>query len=187
LVVSIAYAGCADKKTNKVTVIPLHPRWDEGVDWKSNAVLKLEIVDLERKLREAKIMPKQEALLVRIAVLEAEIESQREVELTNKALLVRIDDLETALESQREFERIDKALLVRISKLEAALDSQRAVIENLKNVQRLYDAALDYQRVALESLLNLCRLYEAKIESQRAAIEKSQECTFLQVKQTETS
>jgi len=148
VIVSIAYAGCADKKQNKVTVVPLHNGWYTPGDWKSNAVLMQENVRLRDELYKVKTMHKP-----------------------NKALLVKIDDLETALKSRGVVESIDKALLVRIAKLEAVIESQSAMIKSSKNVHRLHEVALEYQRVALDSLLNLCRLYEAKIESQRVEME----------------
>ena len=116
LVVSIAYAGCADKKQNKVTVVSLPGVWVQGDDWKSNAVLMQENVRLRDELYKVKTMHKP-----------------------NKALLVRIDDLETALESQRAVSRAvtaklksvqsegkimhkqNEALLVKIYDLETAL------------------------------------------------------------------
>jgi len=188
VIVSIAYAGCADKKPSKVTAVPLIRPWVD--DWESYSVLPLEVKRLKMELTKAKIMLKQEeALLVRIGDLEFELASQRAVsrenfaklesELSeyksvheqNETLLVKIDELETTIESQGAVESIDKALLVRIAKLEAVTESQSAVIKSSKNVHRLHEVALEYQRVALDSLLNLCRLYEAKIESQRAEME----------------
>jgi len=179
VIVSIAYAGCADKKPSKVTVIHLLPKWESPGDWESNAVLRLKNARLEMELSEVKNMHKQ-----KIAELEAALESQRAVSRAilaklereqseakimhkqNNTLLVKIDELETALELQRAEERAEKALLVRTAKLEAVLESQGAVIENLKKIHQLHETTIEYQRSALESSLKLCRLYEAKIESQ---------------------
>ena len=184
VIVSIAYAGCADKKPSKVTVIHICPKWESPGDWESNAVLRLKNARLEMKLSEGKNMHKQ-----KIAELEAALEFQRAVSRAilaklereqseakimhkqNNTLLVKIDELETALELQRA----EKALLVRTAKLEAVLESQRAVIENLKKIHQLHETTLEYQRSALVSSLKLCRLYEAKIESQREVVK---DCGF---------
>ncbi|MCH7555948.1 MAG: hypothetical protein IIB56_00660 [Planctomycetes bacterium] len=178
VIVSIAYAGCADKKPSKVTVISglldgvPDGRWDypEDGSWESPGVLRFEIANMHKQ---------NEALRVRVDALVDALEDalafQGEVERPEKLLLVRIADLEAALESQREVERAEKALLVRTAKLEAVLESQRAVIENLKKIHQLHETTLEYQRSALVSSLKLCRLYEAKIESQREVVK---DCGF---------
>lgn len=180
VIVSIAYAGCADKKPSKVAVVPLPPIWYTPGDWESNAVLRLKNTRLEMELSEVKNrIDELEAALesqrsvsrVVIAKLQSELREAKIMQKQNKALLVKIDELETTIESRGVVERIDKALLVRIAKLEAVIESQSAMIKSSKNVHRLHEVALEYQRVALDSLLNLCRLYEAKIESQRVEME----------------
>lgn len=175
VIVSIAYAGCADKKPSKVTMISglldgvSGGRWDypEDGSWESPGVLRFKIVNMHKQ---------NEALRVRVNALEDALAFQGEVERAEKLLLVRIADLEAAaLESQRAEERAEKALLVRTAKLEAVLESQGAVIENLKKIHQLHETTIEYQRSAIESSLKLCRLYEAKIESQREVVK---DCGF---------
>ena len=129
VIVSIAYAGCADKKPSKVTVVPLPPRWGQGDDWKSNAVLRRKIVMLENELIEAKIMAKP-----------------------NKALLVRTAKLEAALESQRAvIENLKNVYRLH----EAAIEYQRVALESLLNLCRLYEAKIESQREVVKDSKNI--------------------------------
>ncbi len=92
MIVSIAYAGCADKKPSKVTVISglldgvSGGRWDypEDGSWESPGVLRFKIANMHKQ---------NEALLVRVDALEDALAFQGEVERPEKLLLVRIADL----------------------------------------------------------------------------------------------
>jgi len=88
LIVLIVYAGCADKKQRKVTVVPLGLPLTPVGDWESNAVLKRRIVVLEGELRKARMMQRPDFLLARIDVLE-------------EVLLQKIYELGYATTSQR--------------------------------------------------------------------------------------
>jgi len=147
LVVSIAFAGCYDVEIDKITGKPIS---DNGTD-------------KEREITQAPYSRDWWGDWESFSELTQRIES---IERADKLLLVRIADLEAELESQKAEEKADKALLVRIADLEATIESQRAEIESSTNAYCLYEVAIEAQRVTIESLEKLCRMYEAEIESQ---------------------
>ena len=119
LVVLIGYAGCADNKPSKVTVVPLPPKWESPGDWESNPALRLKIVRLEDELDKLKTAPKQNgSLLARITILEYEIEYQSlQIERLNN--VYRLYDI--------------------------AKGSMEVAIQSLDNVCRKYEAEIESQ------------------------------------------
>jgi len=116
LIVLIAYAGCADKKTSKVTVIP-SPRdpWstpDES--WESNKVLQFKNQSLEMEINRLKDKVNK-----------------------NDASLIRISDLEAVIDSQKS----EIKILENEHRLyELVIESQKVTIETLQKLCRLYEA-----------------------------------------------
>ena len=137
LIVSIAYAGCADKKQRKVNVVATKRGWDTGDGYKSNAVLRQENVRLRDELYRAKMMQSPEALLARIDVLE-------------EALLDKIYELGYAITSQRNA----------VESAQVAIEAQRVTIEVLQKLCLLYEDVLGSQRATIEILKKICHLYE---------------------------
>ena len=101
LIILIACAGCSDKKMSKVTVIPSpQPPWQTpGEDWKSNKVLRYEILQLKKEINKLEDKVKQnDTSLVRISDLEAVIESQKsEIKISENATRL----YEIVIESQK--------------------------------------------------------------------------------------
>lgn len=141
LVVLIGYAGCADNKPSKVTVVPLPPKWESPGDWESNPVLRLKIVRLEKKLD----------------TLKNEIHPD---------LRQKIASLKDELDELKNAPKQNGDLLAKVTVLEDKIKYQSLQIERLNNVYRLYDIAKSSIEVAIQSLDNVCRKYEAQIESQ---------------------
>jgi len=141
LVVLIACAGCYDTEIDPISGRPITHVQPE--DRMAEPVSGPKVPKLVKEPIELKAMTKQ-----------------------IEALRVRIAELEAAIESLRAVERPEEDLLVRMADLEAAIDSQRAEIKDLKNLYRVYEVAIESQRLTIETLQKLCRLYEAEIESQ---------------------
>jgi hypothetical protein len=152
LVVSIAFAGCYDVEIDKITGKPIS---DKGTE-----------VPKQNKERIATQTPYSRDWWGDWESFSELIQRIERVEGADKLLLVKIADLEAELESQKAEEKADKALLVRIADLEATIESQTAEIESSTNAYCLYEVAIESQRVTIESLEKLCRMYEAEIESQ---------------------
>jgi len=114
LIVLIAYAGCAVKKTSEGPVehpSPPSPWQTPGEAWESNGVLRYKISQLEMELN--RVRKQNEDSLVKIAELEAETESQR-----------------AEIESSENVYRL----------YEIVIESQKVTIETLQKLCRLYEA-----------------------------------------------
>ena len=125
LIVLIACAGCADKKTRIFTLIPGDPpTWRSpggGEPWKSPAVHRYEIAKWEMKLN------KVEEELDRVK------DMLKQSELRNEASLVRMAELK---ESQRsEIESSENATRL----YEIVIESQKLTIETLQKLCLLYE------------------------------------------------
>ena len=141
LFVSITYAGCQAKKRGKVAVVATKRGWETNGDWKSNAVLRQEIVRLQDELNKARRMQTPEFLLTRLDDLE-------------EVLLDKKYELVFAITSRRK--EIDSA--------HAAIEAQRVTIEVLLKLCRLYEDSISTQRTTIEILKKMCRLYEDKAD-----------------------
>jgi len=120
VIVSIAYAGCANKKQSKVTVVAHRNGWYTPGDWKSNAVLMQENVRLRDELYKVKTMHKpNKALLAKIAELGTEIDSQR------TELRTSISKLKKEISEAKRMSKPDEALLVKVADIEAGIKSLR--------------------------------------------------------------
>lgn len=181
MVVTIAPAGCADKKQSKVNVVASRSGWIYPGGSKSNAVLRLENVRLKNELRRARMMQSPEALLARLDALVADVLHK----LSEVGYAVQENtrlgiELSEAWQSQRS-ESIQKRLdalgadvLHKISELEyavryppkenksaeRAIEAQRVTIEVLEKLCRLYEDVLGKQRSTIEILKKMCRLYD---------------------------
>jgi len=140
LVVSIAYAGCADKKQGKVAVVASKTGWETPGDWQSNEVLRNRIVVLERQLTKARKTQRPGFMLDRLDALEADV-------------LKKISELGYAVTSKRT--ALDSA--------EVAIEAQRVTIEVLQKLCRLYEDVLGSQKETIELLKKICRLYEEEV------------------------
>lgn len=144
LVVSIAYAGCAEKKKGKVTVVATKRGWSTEDGYKSNAVLRQEIVRLRDALNKARRMQRPEVLLARFDALEENV-------------LHQIYEVGYATTYQRNA----------VESAEVAIESQRVTIEVLQKLCRLYEEILGRQRSTIEVLKKICRLYDNEIDLER--------------------
>ena len=141
MVVSVAPAGCADKKQSEVSVVAIKRGWSTGEGYKSNAVLRSRIVVLERQLTEARKKQSPGFVLTRLDALEADV-------------LHKINEVGYAVTSQRK--ALDSA--------EAAIEAQSVTIEVLQKLCRMYEDVLTSQRETIEILKKICRLYESEVD-----------------------
>jgi len=137
MMVSIAPAGCADKKQIEVKSVGGQRGWLRPADSKSNAVLRHENIRLRDELRKVRTTQGPEALLARLDALEEDV--LRTIYELGYATTSKRADLESA---------------------EAAIDAQRVTIEVLQTLCRLYEDAMSSQRTTIEILKKMCRLYQ---------------------------
>jgi len=141
LVVSIAYAGCADKKQGKVRVVnELLDKVPYGV-WDNVTQLKRENARLRIELAKASSRGYPQVLVKRFDRLE-------------KVLLQRIYKIEDNIEAQ--WKAVDSA--------EVAIEAQRVTIEVLQKLCRLYEDVLGSQKETIKLLKKICRLYEDEVD-----------------------
>lgn len=137
LVVTIAAAGCADKKQSKVTVVS---GLLDGVPygtWDNVTALKRENARLRIELSKANSRAYQQVPVQRFDRIE-------------RVLLQRISKLEDNIEVK--WNTVDSA--------EAAIEAQRVTIEVLQTLCRLYEGCMSSQRTTIEILKKMCRLYD---------------------------
>lgn len=117
LIVLIAYAGCAGKKTSPFTLIPGDPpHWESpgGEHFVSSGVHRNEIAKWEMKLNKVEDMLKQS-------------------ELRNEASLVRMAELKESHRSEVESSENATRLY------EIVIESQKVTIETLQKLCLLYE------------------------------------------------
>lgn len=162
LVVTIAPAGCADKKQSKVAVVTGLLDGVEHGTWPSTQALRNENARLRGELSAARIRPSRELAQenVRLRIELTKARQSKSMELMLDKLYTRgADVLDKIAEVRYEVSYQPKA----VKSAERAIEAQRVTIEVLEKMCRLYEDVLGKQRSTIELLKKICRIYENEV------------------------